>query len=196
MNDKQRAAVLAQARKHLERTTQGYNTTGSEWRAALAFLDKLEADLDPKAKVPALGPVVTGGTSILLEDLTHATGGIPHYPAFDTGFKAGARVIAPEALTVTNHGHAVRRDGTRNGRIVYATGASGLNYVFVHVEDPAAIGAKVRKGAKLAVVSANHEVPHLHVGIDAKPLIGKELEHHTDYTHGGKKLGVQLAQAP
>ena len=200
MTDKQRAAVLAKARKHLRQTTRGYNETGSEWKAALAALDELARDLappKPPSKVPNLGPVVKGGVSLLLQDLTHATGGLDGYPALDDGFgHAGLTVIAPEQLTVTRHSSARRRDGRPNGKAFYATGRSGIRYWFGHVDSPPPVlGKTYRKGAFLAVVSPNHEMPHLHVGIDAKPLIGRELVHHADYTHGAPKIGAQLAKA-
>lgn len=148
----------------------------------------------PKPAVPDLGPVVSGGKSVLDQDLTHTTGGIDGYPAFDDGFRAGAVVIAPEPLTVTRLSSARRRDGNPNGKAFYATGASGIRYWFGHVEQIPAVGEKLAKGARLGLVSANHEAPHLHVGIDASALVGRQLQHHTDYTHGGATVGKQLAQ--
>lgn len=148
----------------------------------------------PKPTVPQLGPVTAGAPSVLLHDLTHATDGVPGFPAFDDAFgQPGKIVLAPEALTVTRLGHAVRRDGNPDGRIVYATGASRIRYCFVHLEDVPAVGTRIKSGGRIAVISANHEVPHLHVGIDARPLIGRELDHHTDYSHGGRTVGAQLA---
>lgn len=196
MTDKQRLALLAKARKHLRQTTRGYNTTGSEWKAANKALDELAADLAPKTKVPALGPVVSGGVSLLEQDLTHPTGGLDGYPALDDGFAhPGLAVIAPEAVTVTRQSSARRRDGNPNGNAFYATGASGIRYWFGHVDTAPAVGAKFRKGQRMAAISSNHEAPHLHVGIDAKPLIGRELEHHDNYTHGAPTVGVQLRRA-
>lgn len=145
--------------------------------------------------VPNLGPVVRGGKPILEHDLTHATGGLPGFPAFDDGFKAGRTVIAPERLTVTALGRARRRDGRPNGQSVHATGRSGIRYWFGHVAAPAPIGTVIPKGKRVAVISSNHEAPHLHVGIDARPLIGHELKHHTDYTHGAPTVGAQLTRA-
>jgi hypothetical protein len=201
MTDRQRAQLLATARRHLARTTQGHvqyakTGKGSEWKAALAALDRLEADLAPKTKVPNLGPVVSGGVALLLQDLTHPTGGLDGYPALDDGFgHPGLAVIAPEPLEVTRQSSARRRDGTANGKAFYATGASGLRYWFGHVDAAPPVGAKFKKGAKLAAISADHEAPHLHVGINAKNLIGRELAHHDNYTHGAEKIGLQLKRA-
>lgn len=146
-------------------------------------------------RVPALGPVEPGGRSILEFDLTHVTGGLSAYPAFDGPFGAGKTIIAPEKLTVTRLSSARRRDGNPNGKAFYATGVSGLRYWFGHIEQIPALGAVIPKGGKVGVVSANHEVPHLHVGIDAQDLIGKPLFSRTDYQHGGPTIGEQLERA-
>ena len=153
-----------------------------------------ESPPESKPALPDLGPVVAGGKSVLDHDLTHATGGLDGYAAFDDGWRAGLAVVAPEALTVTRLSSARRRDGDPNGRAFYATGASKIRYWFGHVDDPPAVGARFKKGQKLAVISANHEEPHLHVGVDASALIGRELEHHTDYTHGAPTVGAQLSR--
>jgi hypothetical protein len=205
LSDRQRLDLVKQARKHLENTTQGFDQfkfsgKGSEWRAAIEALDELARDLELEKpgnpKVPSLGSVVKGGVSVLTHDLTHATDGVDHMPAFDEGFGLpGLEVIAPESLTVTKIGRFVRRDGTPNGRSVYATGRSGIKWVFGHVENPPRVGAKIRKGAQFCTISPNHEVPHLHCGVDARALTGRDLEHHTDYTHGAPTVGSQLAMA-
>jgi hypothetical protein len=192
MTDKQRVAKLRVAVAALKKTTSGYHPTGVYWRKALGILAELEHDLEP-SRVPNLGPVTPGGKSVLLQDLTHATGGLNGYPAFDDAFGAGIRVIAPEPLTVTRQSGARRRDGRPNGKAFYATGHSALEYWFGHVDIAPRVGARFNKGELMAHVSGNHEAPHLHVGIDARTLIGKELVHHTDYTHGAPTVGVQLA---
>lgn len=139
--------------------------------------------------------MVRNGKPILEHDLTHATGGLPGYPAFDDGFRAGRVVIAPEPMRITRHGRARRRDGNPNGQSVYATGSSGIRYWFGHVANPSPVGTTVKRGERFATISSNHEAPHLHVGIDARPLIGHELKHHTDYTHGAPTVGAQLTRA-
>lgn len=194
MTDKQRLAKLRQAVAALKKTTAGYTPTGVHWRKALGIFAELERDLAPSA-VPSLGPVVRGGKSVLFQDLTHATGGLPGYPAFDDGFRPDLEVLAPESLTVTRQSSARRRDGNPNGKAFYATGESGLRYWFGHTDVAPKVGARFGKGQTMCRISGNHEAPHLHVGIDAVPLIGRELAHHTDYTHGAAKVGVQLAAA-
>jgi hypothetical protein len=143
-------------------------------------------------KIPNLGPVVADGQSLLDYDLTHATGGLPGYPAFDAGWKANKAIVAPEALAITRHSSARRRDGNANGKAFYATGASGIDYWFGHVEQIPALGKTVTKGTRIAVISSNHEEPHLHLGVDASKLIGRELDHHTNYTHGAPTIRTQF----
>lgn len=142
----------------------------------------------PKPAVPNLGPVYVGGQSILHHDLTHETDGLPGYPAFDDGWVAGRQVIAPEDMVITRIGSA------QGGSSVYATGRSLMRYWFGHVALPSPLGP-VKKGRAFAVISSHESPPHVHVGIDAKPLIGHELIHHTDYSHGAPTVGAQLTKA-
>lgn len=144
------------------------------------------------SRIPDLGPVVESGRSLLDQDLTHPTGGLDSYPAFDDGFIAGRGVIAPEPLTVTRQSSSRRRDGSPNGKAFYADGASGIRYWFGHVTVAPPVGTRFVKGQRITQVSANHEAPHVHVGVDASSLIGKTLDHNTDYTHGAPTVRVQL----
>jgi murein DD-endopeptidase MepM/ murein hydrolase activator NlpD len=143
--------------------------------------------------VPALGPVVLGDKSLLDHDLTHATSGLPLYPAFDTGWKDGSRVLAPENVTVTRHS-----GGSFAGWSVYATGASGLRYFITHLRSGrAAVGAKVNAGGLLGTVGdfVGARVPHAHVGVNAEALLGpgKQFLHNVNYTHGQPTIRQQLA---
>jgi len=100
----------------------------------------------------------------------------------------GRAVIAPEDLVIT------RKGGSQGGVAFYATGKSGIKYWFGHVELAPAVGKKFRIGDKMAVISADHPRPHVHVGINVEGIwgAGKELLHHTNYTHGAPKVGIQL----
>lgn len=198
LTDKQLLDAVRRLETHLHKTTEGYvgHESGVHWRRAHGELERIKKGLEPKAKAPALGPVVRGGQSILLHELTHATGGLDGYPAFDDAVgHPGLAVIAPEPLTVTRQSSARRRDGNPNGKAFYATGASGLRYWFGHVDAAPAVGAKFKKGQRMAAISANHEAPHLHVGINAQDVIGHELAHHTNYTTGAPSVGAQLRKA-
>ena len=145
-------------------------------------------------KVPPLGPIVYGGQSILLHDLTHATSGVPGFPAFDDGFGAAGRaVIAPEPIV-----SVYQQSGAQGGDAFYARGTSSIEYWIGHVVAAPATGSLFRKGqtmARIARISVSDGGPHVHCGINAEPLVGLELAHHTDYTHGAPTVGDQLRKA-
>lgn len=153
------------------------------------FLLTKYAAQHPLHKVPDLGPIYRGGRSLLLQDLTHETGGVPGYPAFDDGWKAGRAVIAPERILVT------QQSGAQGGDAFYCRGDSTIEYWIGHVVTAPATGTRFRKGATLGTI-ANIPYydggPHVHTGIDAKPLIGHELVHKTNYTHGAPTVGEQI----
>ena len=194
LSPSQRLAAVRLAQKELKLTT-GYDPKGGHWKKAMAQLKRLESDVlpPPLPKVPQLGPVVKGGRAILLEDPTHNTDGIPHYSAFDTGFgMAGLAVIAPEALTITDD-----TSSAQGGDAFYAKGASGLLYWFGHITNVPKQGTKFRKGQQLTTIANQVNTDHVHLGIDARPLIKKDLLYGKngtgpDYTHGSPSIGAQL----
>ena len=160
----------------------------------------------PPKTMPELGPFVQGSKSVLEQDLTHATGGLPGYPAFDDGWVAGAQIVAPEPLVPWRESSARRRDGSPNGKAFYARGKSAIDYWIAHTDSippitlrarlsKGRLGTKLPKGMVLARISANHEAPHGHFGVNAKGLIGYELEHRTDYRHGAATVGEQFRKA-
>jgi len=142
------------------------------------------------SKVPDLGPVRSGGKKLTAQDLTHSTSGLSLYPALDDCFGEGVTVIAPEDIEIT-------KDSSANpGDACYAKGKSGLQYWFGHLASAPAVGKKIAKGAKVGV-TAHNEVgggPHVHVGVNVEKLwgSGKQLTHHTNYTHGAPLIGEQL----
>lgn len=190
MTDKQRLNALRRAMRHLEKTNQGFNLEGIEWARAWKDLKAIEKDLTP-SPVPNLGPVFGGGKSVLEQDLTHPTGGIPLYPAFDDAFREGIFILAPEDLVVT------RGSSSRPGDAFYATGKSKIRYWFGHLAVAPAVGKKFRKGEVMGKVGPNDVGggPHVHVGLNIELLVGlgRQLLHHTDYTRGAPKVGAQLA---
>ena len=140
---------------------------------------------------PVLGPVFAGGKSVLDHDCTHATGGIPLYPAFDDAFQAGRAIIAPEALEVT------RASSSSPGDAFYADGDSGLRWWFGHLVSAPSVG-RTFEPAEVVGYVLDHSVgggPHVHVGVNVERLwgTGKQLTHHTGYTHGAPLIGKQLA---
>lgn len=200
MNDQQRLELVRSMRKDLTATKLGYvqwDESGggkrTHWGMAMAKLEKLERDLLPDP-VPALGPLWRGGRSLLLQDLTHETEGIPLYPAFDDAFAVGREIIAPEPLVVI-----APATSSSPGAAFYARGASLLQYWIGHLQSSPRIGTKFVKGQTIGRVcpqfrpngQPNH---HCHCGVNAELLLGhgKELLHHSNYTHGAPTIGAQL----
>jgi len=193
---------LAQAHGLLKATTKGYDPFAPNWRAAMKLIDGVEAQLH-QPPVPNLGPVVRGDKSVLLWAPTHNTDGVKRrtgsdYPAFDSAFgEVGAVVVAPERLKVT------RQSSAQGADAFYATGVSGLRYWFGHIVSSPATGTWVDKGQRISVVAriaAADGGPHLHLGIDARNVIGRELRwgrngRGPDYTFGSPTIGKQLAAA-
>jgi hypothetical protein len=161
------------------------------WTELLRFIPpKGKALLPQKQYVPNLGPTTPGGKSVLLQDCTHATAGVPLYPAFDDAFFQGATVIAPEDLVVT------RSSSSNPGLAFYATGNSKLRYWFGHLDRTHAAGTRFRKGDAVGRVARNSVGggPHVHVGVNVELVWGqgKQFVHRTDYTHGAPTIGNQL----
>ena len=197
-----RGKALAEAHGILKTTINGYNARAKNWEEAMKLIDGVEETLSPKPspsrpKVPSLGPVVAGDKSLSLCQLSHKTSGIEQYIAFDSGWRAGKAVLAPELLTVTRQSSAAGADA------FYATGISELKYWFGHVNNPPSNGSKFQRGEKLCVIAdiaPSHGGPHLHLGIDAVDLIGHSLlygktGHGPDYTYGAPTVGAQLIKA-
>lgn len=195
MTDKQRLALLRTAEKELKLTSQGHvqwkaeGKEGGHWKRALAAIDKLERDL-AGPPVPDLGPLWLPGKSVLDHDLTHATSGIPLFPAFDDAFAEGTVILAVEPMMV------YRQSSSRPGKAFYAQGKSQIRYWYGHLDRTHAVGTRFAKGAAVGKVAANSlgGGPHVHLGINVELLfgIGKQLRHHTNYTHGAPTVGAQL----
>src|SRR4249919_3741336 len=70
------------------------------------YARRLIRDESVIAVVPNLGPVFNGGQSVLRQDLTHRTSGLPNdgigsvWPAFDDAFRSCAAIIAPEKIEI------------------------------------------------------------------------------------------------
>lgn len=151
--------------------------------------DEFQAE---QPRVPNLGPVFNGGKSVLMHDCTHATGGIPLFPAFDDAFKEGTGIIAPENMEV------YKASSSRPGDACYCQGASSIRYWIGHLRSAPAVGRKLQKGDLIGRVCENKigGGPHVHVGVNVENLWGvnKQLDHHTNYTHGAGLIGEQLRE--
>lgn len=196
MNNKDRLTLLNAAMEELKRTDVGYPkrlVKGTHWAQAMSRLNKLAADLKPvPIIVPPLGPVWSGGKSVLAQDLTHNTSGIPLYPAFDDGWVAGRVVIAPEPMEVI-----APQTSSDPGHAIYCRGKSKLRYWFGHLDRSTGIGVNFDKGDAIGRIAYTTQGggPHVHVGINIELLpgcSGKQLAHHTNYTHGAPLVGAQL----
>lgn len=197
MTDRQRLVLLRDAVRELKLTGQGYHQwskdrQGGHWSRALAVLGRLELDLMPG--LGNLGPIIKGGKSILLHDCTHITDGLG-WPAFDdaptfTKADAGHPVLAPENCQVYDN-----TSSAQGGDAFYVVGDSGLKYWVGHITTVPALNKRFTKGEKMTGISGEHPRPHVHLGIDARPLLGHHLVSKTNYTHGAPKIGVQLGVA-
>lgn len=166
--------------------------SATEWAfdpVSIRLMDEAAAG-PPPPKVPALGAVCHGGVPVLSQDCTHATSGIPLYPAFDDAFGEGRAVIAPEPLVVTRVG------SSRPGEAFYADGASGVRWWFGHLANAPDVGRRYAKGAPIGVTVRNTVGggPHVHVGVNVERVwgAGRQLRHRTNYTHGAPLIGRQL----
>jgi hypothetical protein len=199
MNDKKRLVILNSAISSLKKTGQGHiqwvkeGKEGGHWKEAMTKLTVLSNDLKPHkppSKIPDLGPILSGSVkSILNEDFTHITDALG-WPAFDIGFgDIGRGVIAPEDVEVYDN-----TSSSQGGDAFYIEGESGLKYWVAHIVAVPSLGKVFKKGMKMTTI-AKIARPHSHWGIDARPVIGKHLESHDDYTHGGPTLREQLTKA-
>lgn len=186
MTKKQKLNAVRRAITHL-REAEGYNPTGPHYKAVMDTLKKLEREYAPKSSVPALGPIVAGGASVLAQDCTHFTSGLD-WPAFDDGWAAGKAVIAPEDGVVDDN-----TSGAQGGDAFYFQGDSGIRYWIGHITRVPAQGTRFAKGAAMTTISSDHPRPHVHLGLDVRKLTGgRHLISHTNYTHGAPTIGEQL----
>lgn len=200
MTDRQRLVILSAAMQDLKLTTDGYDSYGGHWQNAWPKLERLLQDLRPRPKPTweNVGQVTKPGASLLDMSLTHATAGIPLFPAVDLAWGAGVPMYAPEALTVDT-----RDTSASPGEAFYATGVSGLRYWFGHLDRDHPIGKKFVKGGLIArtIDQPRGFVDHGHVGVNAEKFLGKgkQLRYGRtgwgpDYTTGSPRIRVQLTE--
>lgn len=171
------------------------------WAALLKYIplegQKLLPQLTPW--VPTLlkvGPVMAGGKSLLDHQLTHATSGIPLFPAFDTAFYPNRLILAPEDLIVDT-----RLTSSMPGSAIYTTGKSGLRYWFGHLDRSHPLGTKFLKGQPLGktIITEVGGGPHVHVGVNCEKLMGTSRQFlygkngdGPPYTYGAPSIRTQL----
>lgn len=192
--------MLAEAHGLLKLTEKGYDPRAPRWKEAMRLIDQVEQSLAPPP-VPLLGPIEPAGKSLLLQALSHNTDGVKdlplqpsEYPAFDFGWDAGDPIIAPEPWEV------IAQSGAQGADACFILGESGLRYWLGHIQRAPANGTTFKKGALVARIAVIPGVDHGHLGINAMPLIGKDLKwgrngNGPDYTWGSPTIGKQLAVA-
>lgn len=190
LSNAQRVAHLNVALAALKKVEKAYDPTAPNWEKALYEINLVKNSLQPvTSNVPALGPIVKGGPSILKYDCTHLTA-VVGWPAFDHVADPGTPVVAPENCIVYDN-----TSGAQGGDAFYIRGKSGMRYWVGHITTVPNQGRLFTKGQTMTYISSDHPLPHVHLGIDAVPLIGHKLISHTDYSHGAPLIGVQLARA-
>lgn len=192
MTNQERIALLRKAKSELKLTKEGFKPDRPHWQNAIGYLNKLEASLKTPPKrnrVPPLGSILRGHKSVLLYACTHYTDGVG-WPAFDQQDDPGTDVIAPEDIIIYDN-----TSGAQGGDAFYCRGASSMLYWIGHISWVPSQGARFKKGQKITEVSRDHPVPHVHLAINATPLIGHHLISRHDYAPGAPLIGVQLARA-
>lgn len=143
--------------------------------------------------MPELGPLYIGGASVLNHQLTHNTDGILYYPAYDDGWVYGRTVLAVEKMTIT------KASSANPGDAFYARGVSGLEYWYGHLISAPGVSSKFEKGEPVGKIANQGSRSHIHLGLDARPLVGHTLLYGAngngpDYTYGSPTVGAQLAE--
>ena len=198
MNDRERLGILREAIAELKLTGQGYvqwqqDKDGGHWPAAMTRLRKLEKDLLPDP-VPPLGPIRNGGKSLLTQQLTHNTDGIPRFPALDDNWGSGSILIAPEPMKVI-----APYTSANPGAAFYALGRSNIEYWIGHIYRSPAIGKEFTKGQEIGRTVAQTGAEHAHWGLNVERLFGEGVQlkygkngNGPDYTYGSPTIGEQL----
>lgn len=192
---------LAQAHGLLKETEKGYDPYAPRWKKAMGLIDTVQESLRVPP-VPSLGPAIQGHKSVLLYVPTHDTDGFDGvWPAFDdTIVRVGSVVVSPEAGLVVDH------TGSDGGVGFKVKGDSGIVWLFLHCATRPRLFDRVLIGERLSTVARirpDQGGPHLHLGCDTRPLIGKWLLYGgqrrptdvpRDYTYGSATIGQQLAK--
>lgn len=79
--------------------------------------------------------------------------------AHDFILPAGTQLRVPESGKIKAHGSA------QGGLSLTFVGDSGKEYWFGHLDRLMPVGRRLKKGQRFAVVSADHETPHLHADV-------------------------------
>jgi hypothetical protein len=204
---KQFGTALKEALQKVIQPQEGIPATGNIGRATWDVLWPLLDDYHryryrlwkvpsiPKPNpVPDLGPLYVGGASVLNHSPTHNSDGVPMFLAYDDGWIAGRTVLAVEDMIVDT-----KHTSSNPGSAFYATGKSKLRYWYAHLTDSPALGREFKKGDAVGRIYNQGSRSHVHLGIDARGLIGRSLLYGAngngpDYTYGSPTVGAQLRE--
>lgn len=172
----------------------GFTTFDILWAHADAYSKYAYRIWSPPSVIPQLGKLTQGGRDLLDLRLTHKSSGFPNpghpdsvFPAIDAGWYTGLDVYAVENMTVTQASSA------NVGDAFYAMGESGIEYWYGHLVYAPAVGRDFSKGAKVGDIAPHPNGPHVHMGMNAKRLIGRDLVY--GYSLGVPTVGQQFEAA-
>jgi hypothetical protein len=143
--------------------------------------------------VPSLGQLYAGSASPMSHSLTHRTSGLAGkrgsvWPAYDDGWIIGRTILAVEDMTV------IEQSSSAGGDAFFARGESKLEFWYGHLAWSQPTGRDFERGEPIGKIASMPRA-HVHLAISAVQLIGHDLAHHTDYSHGAPLVGAQLREA-
>lgn len=169
----------------------GYTTFDILWAHADAYSKYVYRIWNPPSSIPDLGKLVPNARDLLDLRLTHPSSGFPNpshpdsvFPAIDAGWYSGLDVFAVEDMKVTQASSA------NVGDAFYADGESKIEYWYGHLVIAPAVGKEFRKGDKVGDIAPHPNGPHVHMGMNAHGLIGRDLIY--GYSLGVPTIGQQL----
>ena len=169
----------------------GYTTFDILWAHADAYSKYAYKRYTPPSSIPDLGPLTQGGRDLLDLRLTHPSSGFPNpahpdsvFPAIDAGWITGLDVYAVEPMVVTQASSA------NVGDAFYAMGESDIEYWYGHLVVAPSVGREFSAGQKVGDIAPHSNGSHVHMGMNAKRLIGKEFVY--GYSLGVPTVGQQL----
>lgn len=171
----------------------GFTTFDILWAHADAYAKYSYRLFTPPSpsSIPQLGTLTQGGRDLMDLRLTHRSSGFPNpshpdsvFPAIDAGWITGLDVYAVEEMTVTQASSA------NVGDAFYAMGRSQIEYWYGHLLIAPPVGKTLAEGQKVGDISPHPNGAHVHMGMNAKRLIGRDLVY--GYSLGVPTVGQQL----
>lgn len=172
----------------------GYTTFDILWAHADDYSKWVYRTWDappPPSTIPNLGKLTQNGRDLSDLRLTHRSSGFPNpghpdsvFPAIDAGWVTGLDVYAVEDMKVTQASSA------NVGDAFYAMGESDIEYWYGHLIIAPAVGRSFQKGEKVGDIAPHPNGAHVHMGMNAKRLIGRDLTY--GYSLGIPTVGQQL----